>query len=153
MISYSQELLAITYIKNNSPTKALLSNITLYKAQNQKNTTDMSHLRILCFTVYIFLHKKEQSQKWEKKAPKTQKKILMGYDSHIIYKVYIKDQNKVIQIKNIRIFKDFETKLFINLLNYKEKSTFKGFFFANKKKNSNNRTTILKPNKQKVMLS
>lgn len=54
-------ILAMTYIKNNCPTKALPSNTTPYKAQSQKNTTDVSHLCVLGSTVYVFFHKEEGS--------------------------------------------------------------------------------------------
>ena len=37
-------LLAITYIKNNRPTKALQSNSTPHEVLSQENTTNVSHL-------------------------------------------------------------------------------------------------------------
>lgn len=66
-------IFAMTYIKNNCPTKALPSNATPYKAQSQQNTTNVSHFHILGFTVYVFLYKEEQSQKSEKWVPRALK--------------------------------------------------------------------------------
>ena len=89
-------VLAMTYIKNNCPTKTLPSNSTPHKVQSQENTTDMSHLRVLDSTVYVFLHGDERSRKSEKWAPRALKGILVGYDGHTIHRVHIEDQNKVI---------------------------------------------------------
>lgn len=44
-------VLAMTYIKNDRPTKALPSNATLHEVQSQENTTNVSHLRVLGSTV------------------------------------------------------------------------------------------------------
>lgn len=41
--------------------------------------------------MYILLHKEKWSIKSKKWAPKILKKVLMDYNSHIIYQVYIKD--------------------------------------------------------------
>lgn len=54
-------VLVMIYINNNCTTKALLSNITLHKAQNQEKI-NVSHLYILGSTVYVFLHKEKRSQ-------------------------------------------------------------------------------------------
>lgn len=72
----------------------------------------------------------------------------MGYDGYTIQKIYIKDQNKVIQVKNLGIFKDFKTKPFTTLLDY---LISEGFLLTNRDKDSNNRITISKPKKQKIM--
>ena len=97
-------VLAMTYIKNNRPTKALPSNSTPHEVQNPENTTDVSHLRVLGSTVYVFLHGEERSRKSEKWAPRALKGTLVGYDGHTIHRVHIKDQNKVIRVKDLRIF-------------------------------------------------
>lgn len=146
-------IFAITQIKNNRPTKALPSNVTPYKTQSKKNITDMSHFCILGFTVYVFLHKEEQSRKSEKQASRALKETLVGYNSYTIYRVYIKDQNKVIQVKDLKIFKDFETKLFTNFPDYKNKPTFKEFLLLDGKEDSNDRTTISRPKGQKFASS
>ncbi len=74
----------------------------------------------------------------------------MGYDGRIIHRVYIKDQNKVIQVKDFRIFENFETKLSINLLDYQDKLTFEGFFLKDRKKNAEIEGTT---SKQKIASS
>ena len=142
-------ILAMTYIKDNHLTKALPSNATSYKAQSQENTTDVSHLCILGSTVYVFLHKEERSQKSEKWALRVLKGTLVDYDGHTIHRVHIKDQNKVIRVKDFRIFKDFETKPFINLPDYKDKPTFEGFLLADGE-DSDDGTTVSRPKGQKV---
>ncbi len=48
---WPEVVLAMTYIKNNRPTKALPSNSTPHKVQSQENTTGVSHLRVLGSTV------------------------------------------------------------------------------------------------------
>lgn len=53
----------------------------------------------------------------------------MGFDGHTIYKVHIKDQNRVIRVKNFRIFEDYKSKGSTELPDYSESlSTFQGFF-------------------------
>ena len=143
----------MTYIKNNCPTKALPSNATPYEAQSQENTTDVSHLRVLGSTVYVFLHKEERSRKSEKWAPRALKGTLVGYDSHTIHRIHIKDQNKVIRVKDLRIFEDFETKHFTNLPDYEDKPTFEGFLLADGEKDSDDGTTVSRPKGQKVASS
>lgn len=58
-------ILAMTYIKNNRPTRALPSNTTPHEAQSQE-AADIFHLRVLGSTVYVFLHEEERSRKSEK---------------------------------------------------------------------------------------
>lgn len=45
------------------------------------------------------------------------KGTLVGYDGHTIYSVHLKDQKKVIQVKDLCIFEDYKYKLFIELPN------------------------------------
>lgn len=62
---------------------------------------------------------------------------MMGYDSHTIYQVYIKDQNNVIWVKIFYIFEDYKIKASIKILNYNEgKPTFQGFFSSDNDKKS-----------------
>ncbi len=79
-------ILAMAYIKNNGPTRALPSNTTPHEAQSQE-ATDISHLRVLGSKVYVFLHEEERSWKSEKWAPRALKGTLVGYDGHTIHRV------------------------------------------------------------------
>lgn len=88
-------VLAMTYIKNNRPTRALQDNVSPYKTYS-KEAPNLAHLRVLGSTVYVLLHEEERSTKSEKWAPRALKGVLVGYDGHTIYRVHIKDQNKVI---------------------------------------------------------
>lgn len=95
-------VLAMTYVKNNRPTRAL-QNLSPHEAHSQE-PSNLSHLRILGSTVYVLLHEEERSMKSEKWAPRALRGVLVGYDGHTIYRVYIKDQQKVIRVKDLRIF-------------------------------------------------
>lgn len=92
----------MTYVKNNRPTRAL-QNLSPHEAHSQE-PSNLSHLRILGSTVYVLLHEEERSMKSEKWAPRALRGVLVGYDGHTIYRVYIKDQQKVIRVKDLRIF-------------------------------------------------
>ncbi len=142
-------ILAMTYIKNNHQTRALPSNITPYEIQSQE-AADISQLRVLGSIVYVFLHEEEQSRKSEKWAPRALKGTLVGYDGYTIHRVYIKDQNKVIWVKDLWIFEDFETNPSTDLPDQQEKPTFEGFLFAYEEKDSEEKETM--PN-QKTTLS
>ncbi len=66
-----------------------------------------------------------KSEKWALRALKG---VLVGYDGHTIHRVYIKDQKKIIRVKGLRIFEDYETKTSIELPHYDDnKPTFQGF--------------------------
>ncbi len=55
----------------------------------------------------------------------------MGYNSHTIYRVYLKNQKKVIRVKNLHIFKDYATKSSTGLPDYSEDNPiFQGFLLA-----------------------
>lgn len=82
-------ILAMTYIKNNRPTKAL-QNLSLYESYTHE-LPDLSHLRVLGSTVYVFFHEEERTLKSEKWASRALKGTLVGYDGHTIYWVYLKD--------------------------------------------------------------
>lgn len=122
----------------------------MLKAQSQKEA-DISHLRVLGSTVYVFLHEEEQSQKSEKWALKTLKSTLVGYNGRTIHRIYIKNQNKIIWVKDLWIFEDFEIKLSTNYLpNYQNKPIFEGFLLADGKKDSKTEKTM---SEQKVASS
>lgn len=56
------------------------------------------------------------------------KRILVGYDGHTIYKVYIREKQKVIQIQDLQIFKVYKAKKYTKLLDYfDDMPIFQGF--------------------------
>lgn len=109
-------VLAITHVKNCRLTKTL-QNLSSYEV-HFKEPPNLYHFQILSFTEYVLLHKEERAMKSEKWAPKALKGVLVGYDGHIMYKVYIKSQKKFIRVKNLRIFEDYKTKATTELLDY-----------------------------------
>ncbi len=120
-------VLAMTYIKNNRPTKALQGIISLHEAST-KEAPNLAYLQVLGSTVYVLLHEEECLMKSEKWATRALKGVLVGYNGHTIYRVHIKDQKKVIRVKDLRIFEDDETKTSTELPDYDEgKPTFQGF--------------------------
>lgn len=55
------------------------------------------------------IHEERQQRvksKSAKFAPQAQKEILVGYDGHTIYRVFLKEENQIIWVKNIRIHED-----------------------------------------------
>lgn len=90
-------VLIMTYVKNNRPIKAL-QDLSPYKSYTHK-VPDLAHFQMLGSTIYVFLHKEKCSLKSEKWAPRTLKEILVNYNSYTIYRVYLKDQKKVISRK------------------------------------------------------
>ncbi len=76
--------------------------------------------------MYILLHGEERALKSEKRNPQALRGTLVGYDSHTIYRVHIREQNKVIRIKDLRIFEDYKTKTSTDLPDYKNTPTFQG---------------------------
>lgn len=60
--------------------------------------------------------------------------MLIGYDGHTIYYVYIKDQKKIIKIKDFYIFNNFKIKVSIELFDYNNELIFQGIFYKNNNK-------------------
>ena len=92
----------------------------------------LQYLWILGSIVYVFLYKEEQSlksAKWEARALKDK---LVSFDGHTIYNVYIKDQNKVIRVKDLRIYEDFTSKAITSLPDFEGKPTFDGIQIPDK---------------------
>lgn len=116
----------MTYIKNLRPTEALENNNTPFNAQHEEDP-DLTHLRILGSTVYVFLHEEERALKSEKWKPRALRGKLVGFDGHTIYRVYIEEQSKVIRIKDLRIYEDYKSKNLTDLPTYEETPTFQGF--------------------------
>ena len=122
-------ILTMTYVKNNRPTRAI-QNLSSHEAYTHK-LPNLFHLRILGSTVYVFLHKKEQTLKLEKWALRALKRTLVGYDGHTIYQVHLKDQKKFIWMKDLCIFEDYKSKFSTELPDYsKDTPTFQGFLLA-----------------------
>lgn len=113
---WPEVILAMTSVKNVRPTRALDGKNPHY-VQYDDNPS-IQHLRILGSPVYVFLHEEEQALKSEKWKPRALRGILVGYDGHTIYRVFIREQNKVIRIKDLRIFEDYETKANATLPDY-----------------------------------
>lgn len=64
--------------------------------------------------------------------PQVLKETLVGYDGHTIYRVYIKEQNKVIWVKNLYIFKNYKAKKSIKISDYfNNLLTFQDFYYNN----------------------
>lgn len=120
-------VLAMTYIKNSRPTRALANNLSPHEAHFHEKP-DLAYLRILGSTVYVLLHEEERSMKSEKWVPRALRGTLVGFDGHTIYRVHIKDQNRVIRVKDLRIFEDYKAKRSTELPDSSESlSTFQGF--------------------------
>lgn len=70
--------------------------------------------------------------KSNKLIPRTLKGVLVGYNGYIIYWVYIKDEKKVIRVKNFYFFEDYKIKASIELSDYNnDKPTFQNFLSKN----------------------
>lgn len=88
---------------------------------------DLLNLHYLCVfgsIIYIFFYKEKcilKPAKWDIRALKDK---LVGFNRYIIYKVHIKDQNKVIRVKNLQIFEDISTKANSTLLDFDKKPIF-----------------------------
>ena len=119
---WSEIVLTITYIKNLLPNRALKGSMSPIEMQIQV-LPDLHHFCSLGSSVYVFLHKKEQSPKSTKWEARALRGKLVGFDGHIIYSVYIKDQNKVIRVKDLRIFEVITSKAATSFSNFKGKST------------------------------
>lgn len=55
---------------------------------------------------------------------RAQKGKLLGFNSHIIYRVYIEEQNKVIRVKDLQILQDMIVKVYSSLPDFDKKLTF-----------------------------
>lgn len=85
--------------------------------------------------MYILLYKEERLIKSEKCASQALKEILVGYNRHTIYKIYIKEQQKVIWVKNLQIFKNYKAKKSTKLSDYSDDMpTFQRFLLENNNK-------------------
>lgn len=118
-------ILAMTYVKNLRPTKAL-QGLSPYQ-ELFKTLPNLAHLRVLGSIVYVLIHEEEREFKSEKFVPRALKGKLVGFDGHTIYRVHIEEQNRVIRVKDLRIFEDIEIKENTLLPSYENEPTFQGF--------------------------
>lgn len=49
---------------------------------------------------------------------------LVGFNNHTIYRVHIKEQNKIIRIKDQQIFEDLIVNIYFSLSDFKQKPKF-----------------------------
>lgn len=61
--------------------------------------------------MYVFIHEEEQNLKSEKFEAQALEGTLIGYDGHTIYRVFIREQDKVIRVKDLQIFEDTSKKV------------------------------------------
>ena len=118
-------ILGMTYVKNVGTTSSLE-----YKNPHEvhfNKAPELSHLRVLGSTVYVFIHEEERNLKSEKFEARALKGTLVGYDGHTIYRVFIRSQDMVIRVKDLRIFEDTSRKDLTLLPDYEGKPTFEGF--------------------------
>lgn len=84
-------ILAMTQVKNVRPTSSL-EDKNPYEVHFNR-APELSHLRVLGCTVYVFIHEEERNLKSEKFEARALKGTLVGYDGHTIYRVFIQSQN------------------------------------------------------------
>ena len=100
-------VLAMVDVKNLRPTSAL-DGKSSYKALEKKQPR-LDHLKAIGSTVYVLIHEEERKgdkSKSAKFAPQAQKGLLVGYDGHTIYRVFLEQDNKIIRVKDLRIHED-----------------------------------------------
>lgn len=108
---WPEVVLAMVEVKNLRPTNAL--NGKSPSEALEKKSPRLDHLRVLGSTVYVLIHEEERQgdkSKSAKFAPRARKGKLVGYDGHTIYCVFLKDDNKIIRVKDIRIYEDVKAK-------------------------------------------
>lgn len=124
-IIQNKNIKLINVLERGNPHQALLN-----------SSPNVNHLRVFGSIVYIFIYEQKQNLKLEKFETQALKSTLIKYDGHIIYRVFIREQDKVIWVKNLQIFEDISKKASTILFDFKEKSTFKDFFVTDQKSNS-----------------
>ena len=124
-ILWPEVVLAMTHVKNLRPTRALEGSISPAEMQDQI-VPSLQNLCVLWSTIYVFLHEEERtlkSAKWDARALKGK---LVGFDGHTIYRVHIEEQNRVIRVKDLRIFEHPSAKTISALPDFDGKPTFDG---------------------------
>lgn len=108
------------------------------------------HLHILKSTVYVFFYKEEYTLKLTKWEVETLKRKLIGFDKYIIYRVHIKEQNKVIRVKDLQDFKNTAAKTFSALPDFNGKPIFDKIKLSDTKENSSSSKWITSEEKIKI---
>jgi hypothetical protein len=101
---WPEVILAMGHTKNCRPTSAL-NGLSPYEKRHGKSPK-ISHLRVLGSTVYVFIHEDERSSKSAKFEARAQKGMLVGYDGHTIYRVYLENPERIIRVKDLRVVED-----------------------------------------------
>lgn len=96
-----------------------------------KKLPNINYLQVLKSTVYIFIHKEKQILKSEKFETQALNGLLIRYNRHTIYEIFIQSQNNVIQVKDLQVFKNTGKKAIKFLPNFQEKPIFKKFLANN----------------------
>ena len=112
-------MLIIIHIKNIKSTRALAEKSS--HEQFERKTSRLNHLRIFDSIVYVLIHeekRKEVHSKFAKFSSRAQREILCDYDEHIIYRVFMKKNYKMIRVKDLRIHEDATAKDRTNLFTY-----------------------------------
>ena len=113
---WPEVLLAMTHVSNLLPTTAL-NGRSLFEASTQ-SLPNLQHLRVLGSTVYVFIHEEERKAKSAKWEARGNKGMLLGYDGHTIYRVYLPDEEKIIRIKDLRIEENADGKADSHVTSY-----------------------------------
>lgn len=127
-------MLAMTQVKNVRPME-IFGGKSPHEA-HFKRSQNINHLRVLGSTVYVFIHEEERTLKSEKFEARALKGTLVGYDGHTIYRVFIRSQDKVIRVKDLRIIEDTSKKTSTSLLDFQGKPTFEGFLATDREEPS-----------------
>lgn len=147
---WSEIVLAITYNKNLWPTRVFENFISPIEIWNPA-LSNLYHLFIFGFNIYLLLYKEKQSLKSVQWEAYTFRRKLVGFNNYTIYRVPIKDKNKVIWVINLRIYKNITSKIITSLPNFKEKPTVERIQISNKQTLSN-KSSLSKEKKTKSRL-
>lgn len=108
---WPEVVLAMVDVKNLRPTKAL-NGKSPYEVLEKKPPT-LDHLKVIGSSIYVFIQEEERKNdksKSAKFAPRAKKGILVGYDGHTIYRIFLKEDNAIIRAKDLQIFEDTVSK-------------------------------------------
>ena len=107
------------HVKNLKSTRAF-EELCSQKILNDK-TSNIDHLKVLNIILYVFIHQENRKKalfKTIKFVSRIQLNKLIEYDDHIIYRVFLKKNYKIIRVMNLKIYEDSIFKTEIDLLKY-----------------------------------